>query len=588
MRIAREHYGFVREYALAGVALAALTLALGANAQTTSGTLIVGPGETLVIGAGTERHHIGPIVVSGGRIEVNGGKLFLNGSMTIAQNGAVVFDAGEFHHEGNDTHVFVGGLGPDGGIGSLTFRNGSRLHFVQSYVSQHELQARNDSTISLEHTRIDCDAATGVVRLIGGSYSAVATTAAKDQTQGLPGCWMTTYMNDQPQQPPSTPIRSRLTLDGVQAGGDIVFYDAAQIDVRNTIGTMPWLYFPAGSVADLSFPDASHCDPTGCPLVSKTIDSITVPGIAWSVNIVNSGLVFWGFNSYPGSSVTVRDSALTMGMVRFAGDHTYFVPGEFHNNSSYADKTFTSVPDRVLRLINTSMKWWKLDVIDSAQARFDSVTFAEMMVKNSGRALVTNSICEGQTIHLGAIDNAYVYFQDGEVWTHVSAWSQALMVLDRSLVDWRKGQFPYQTRNIAHNRARLYALNSELVVPPEAMDSALVTFARLGAFLQPQLETTAATWTPITGSAWIVTGPASGVTFERWVLAVRAPGASTWTNFASGTTEVRDAGLAWLAPWLIPQPGNYELRLSLLVNGDDPLTPYPTWAFPAIKTLVVR
>jgi hypothetical protein len=164
------------------------------------------------------------------------------------------------------------------------------------------------------------------------------------------------------------------------------------------------------------------------------------------------------------------------------------------------------------------------------------------------------------------------------------------MVLDRSLVDWQKAEpeFRRQTRNIAHDRARLYALNSELVVEPEAMESALVTFARLGAFTQPQLETTAATWTPITGSAWIAKGPDSGVTFDRWVLAVRAPGASTWTNFASGTTEVRDAGLAWLASWLIPQPGNYALRLSLLVNGDDPLTPYPTWTFPAIKKLIVK
>ena len=552
---------------------------------------IIGPGQTVTIGPGAEVRRAGPIVVSGGTLVVNQAKLFLNGHLWVVHGGAVVFDAGEFHHEGNDTHVFVGGLGPDGGTGSLAFRNGSRLHFVQSYVSQHELQARNDSTISLERTRIDCDAATGVVRLIGASYSAVATTAAKDQTQGLPGCWMTTYMNDQPLQPPSTPIRSRLTLDGVRAGGDIVFYDAAQIDVRNTIGTMPWLYFPAGSVADLSFPDASHCDQTSCPLVSKTIDSTTVPGIAWSVNIVNSGLVFWGFNSYPGSSVTVRDSALTMGMVRFAGDHSYFVPGEFHNNSSYPDKTFASVPDRVLRLINTSLKWWKLDVIDSAQARFDSVTFAEMVLKNSARALVTRSICEGQTIHLGALDDSYVYFQDGEVWTHVSAWGRALMVLDRSLVDWQLAppEFQYQQRNIAHNRARLYALNSELRSPPEAMESALVTFARLGAFTQSQLETTALSWTPITGSAWIVKGAASGVSFDRWALAIRAPGASTWTNFSPiDTPETHDAGLAWLPPWLIPEPGEYELRLTLFVSGDDPFTPHPTWLFPAVKKLVVR
>jgi hypothetical protein len=66
---------------------------------------------------------------------------------------------------------------------------------------------------------------------------------------------------------------SELSLQGVRNGGDIVFFDSAQIDVRNTIGIMPWLYFPEGSEADLSFPEASHCDLTGCPVVSKTIDS---------------------------------------------------------------------------------------------------------------------------------------------------------------------------------------------------------------------------------------------------------------------------------------------------------------------------
>jgi hypothetical protein len=296
----------------------------------------------------------------------------------------------------------------------------------------------------------------------------------------------------------------------------------------------------------------------------------------------------WGINSYPNSRVTVRDSALAMAMVQLAGDHAYFVPGEFRNNSSYDDKTFTSVPDRLLRLIRTSVKWWKVDVVDSAHARIDNITFSEMMVKNTARAFVTNSICEGQTIHLGALHDAYVYFKDGEVRTFVSAWNRATMVLDGSLVDWTKGEFRYQTRNIAHDRARLYAVNSKFLEPPEAMDAALVMFAGLGAFEQAQLETGASTWTPITGSAWIAAGPDSGVRLDHWVLAIRAAGSGAWINFATGTTEVRDAGLAWLPPWLIPQPGNYDLRLSLVTRGDDPSTPHPTWAFPAVKTLVVR
>jgi hypothetical protein len=563
----------MKELAAAALLMLAVT---GAAAQIPPDG-IIRPGQTVTIGPGTEERRNGPILVYGGRLLITGAKLFLNGHMTIAQGGEVVFDAAEFHHEGEDTHVFVGGINEGGGDGLLALRNGSRLHWAQSYVSQHELHARNGSRIELDRARVDCDAATGVIRLFDqAAYSATATTATKEGA--FTGCWSTWYMSQQ----------SQLQLDAVMTAGDVVFYDAARIVVRNTIGIMPWLYFPRGAVADLSFPDASQCDATRCPAVSKTIDAATVKGIEWSVQIEESRLVMWGINSYPGSSVTVRDSALAMAMVRFAENNAYLVPGEFRNNTSYEDRKFASVPDRHLQMIRTSVQWWKLDVIDAAQARLDSVTFAEMMVKNSARAFLTNSICEGQTIHLGALNNAYVYFKDGEVWTHVSAWNQALMVLDGSLVDYRKAPIPHQTRNIAHHRARLYAINSELVAPPEAMESALVTFARLGRFEERQLETGHAKWAQIDGSAWIVKGPASAVVLDRWILALRAPGTNEWTEVAQGVHEVRDGPLAMIRPALIWRPGEYELRLTLVVRGDDPGTPHPTWAFPAIKKLIVK
>jgi hypothetical protein len=296
----------------------------------------------------------------------------------------------------------------------------------------------------------------------------------------------------------------------------------------------------------------------------------------------------WGINSYPGSRVTVRDSGLAMALVRMADSNVYVPPsGEFRNGGSYDDKTF-ALPDRLLRMVRTSVQWWKLDAIDSAQARLDRVTFAEMVTKNSARVLLTNSICEGQTIHLGALNSSYIYFKDGEVWTHVSAWNQALLVLDGSLVDYRKAPIPHQSRNIAHDRARLYAVNSELVAPPEAMESALVSFVRFGSFEQRELQVAAGKWTAIDGSAWIVPGPSSRVAFDRWILALRAPGSSDWIDVAQGVDPVHDGRLALLHPALIWRPGEYQLRLSLVVRGDDLSTPYPTWAFPAIKKLVVK
>ena len=534
---------------------------------------VIGPGQTVTIGQGEEVHRSGPILVNGGQLLVTGGKLFLNGTMTIAQGGRVVFDGAEFHHEGEDTHVFVGGINEGGGDGFLTFRNGSRLRWAQSYVSQHELHGRNASVIELERARVDCDSATGVVKLYNGAkYSARLTTAAKDG-DAFPGCWTTWYLHQE----------SKLDLESVNVAGDLVFYDAAQISVRKTLGIMPWLYYPRGSTADLSFPD-SECTPENCPAVSKTLDGST----GWRVQIEDSRQIAWGINSYPGSSVTVRDSKLAMAMVRFAENASYLVLNQFQNGQAYDDTTFAALHDRHLRLINTSVKWWKLDVIDSAQARMDRVTFAEMVTKNTARAYLTNSICEGQTIHLGALNSSYIYFQDGEVWTHVSAWNQAFLVLDRSLVDFNKAPVPHQIRNIAHDRARIYAINSELVQPLEAMESALATFARLGNFTERELQASAGKWTPVEGSAFIVKGPQSSVVLDRWILALRAPGSEQWTEVAQGVQEVRDAQLAMLRPALIWRPGEYHLRLSLVVRNDDPATPYPTWAFPAVKKLIVK
>ena len=71
------------------------------------------------------------------------------------------------------------------------------------------------------------------------------------------------------------------------------------------------------------------------------------------------------------------------------------------NNSHYSDLT-VPVTDRHLRLLNTSVQWWKVDVIEGFDLTAADIVFSEMMVKEDSVAYLTNSICEGQTIHLGS------------------------------------------------------------------------------------------------------------------------------------------------------------------------------------------
>jgi hypothetical protein len=414
----------------------------------------------------------------------------------------------------------------------------------------------------LSDSRVSADGSSEAI-IMGGnsSYHAVNMTCPD---------WKTWYLSGQ----------TSLTLENVNIGGDIVFYESPTMRFVDTVGIMPWLFFDSGAVVDYQFPGGFPADPT--TPVSITIDNSLpgVSGIPWSISMQNCTYVAWGINPYPGSDVTVRNSELAMILFRFVGLGRMELRGIMQNDSFYDDLT-VPVADRHLRLLNTAVTWWKVDVIEGYDLTADSIIFSEMMVKDDSRALLTNSICEGQTIHLGALHDAFVDFRDGEVWSYVSVWDNATMVLRNSIVDFRKGQYRYQTRNIAHNNARLYCLNTAFGYQtdpsesePEAVDGALTMFIKLDgpatAKLGQALE--------IRGSAWIKTGPLSSVSFDSYELSVSPKNLNDWQTVENSFSPVANGVLGtWRTSGL--QPGAYQVRLTLWVNGDTGA--YPTDQFPA-------
>jgi hypothetical protein len=267
-------------------------------------------------------------------------------------------------------------------------------------------------------------------------------------------------------------------------------------------------------------------------------------------------------------------------LFRFVGSGQTQLQGIMQNDSYYDDLT-VPVADRHLRLLNTSVTWWKVDVIEGYDLTADSIIFSEMMVKENSRAHLTNSVCEGQTIHLGALQDAFVDFRDGEVWSYVSVWDNATMVLRNSGVDYRKGQYTYQTRNIAHNNARLYCLNTTfgyeidpLESRPEAVDSALTMFLKLDQPLRAKRGQTI----EIRGSAWIQTGPLSPVSFNSYELSVSPKDHQDWQTIENSGSSVDNGVLgAWDTSGL--SSGSYRVRLTLWVDGDTGA--YPTDEYPA-------
>lgn len=555
----------IARYRIAASLFFAVFALLNASAGVAStGPLHIGDGEILEVATGEELHHTGSITVSGtGQVRVNG-SLHLEGQLIVTDDGIVNVDGGTLNLAGNDTHITL----TKNAVFAVV--NGATLHFVQEYVHQHTINAHDSSRVFLHTAEVDSDgSAETVILRDNAAYTAIATSFND---------WTTWYLwND-----------SALTLDAVNKAGDIVFYDNPTIDVRNTVGVMPWMYFPDGAIADLSLPDTADCQPT-----SLKIDSSVVTGIGWSLSIENSYCVALGISSYPGSDVTVRDTSLAMAMIRLTGERFYHVAGDFKNREFHEDRVFASLPDRNLRLVNSSVDWWKVDAHENADVIADGIVFSEMMVTNNARMWITNSICEGQTIHLGALDDAVVYFKEGEVWSYVSTWGNATMVLDDALVDHTRAEYLYQYTNIAHQNSRLFAVNTDFVSPaedpggalPRAVDGALVMVARLSDLAPAP----ARGWIPVRGTAWADSGPQNPARFRRYTLAARPKGGLLWRQFRQGFLPARDERiLGWWNPSLMGfGSGIFEIALTVEVADDDPATDRPTNAYPAIKEILL-
>jgi hypothetical protein len=535
-----------------------LVLAFSQAAPVNAADLIIGdtPGEVFSIDAGTSYSHTGDIIVLGTGTLLVRGELRLTGTVYVSGTGNFTVDGGEFHLLGDYTNIVVYENG------SVIFRNDALLHYVQTYVSQHNIICWGNARVEMSDSRVSADGSSEAIILDGNaSYHALNMTCPD---------WKTWYLSGQ----------TSLTLENVNIGGDIVFYDSPTMRFVDTVGVMPWLYFDSGAVVDYQFTSGFPANPTD-PVTLTFDDSLPgVSGIPWSVTMENCTYVAWGINPYPGSDVIIRDSDLAMILFRFVGPGQMDLQGIMQNDSYYANLT-VPVADRHLTLLNTSVTWWKVDVIEGFDLTAESLIFSEMMVKENSEARLTNSVCEGQTIHLGALHDSFVDFQDGEVWSYVSVWDDATMVLRNSVVDYRKGQYTYQTRNIAHNNARLYCLNTTfgyrtdpLESEPEAVDSALTMYLQLNGPSTVSPGQSA----DIRGSAWIKQGPFSPVAFNSYELAVSPVSRPQWEIIKNSASPIKNGILGtWQTAGL--SSGSYRLRLTLRVDGDT--GPFPTHDFPA-------
>jgi hypothetical protein len=556
--------------------------------------LVVGdnPANEEVVLSGAGNNFVGDIVVKnqGRLILTNNAEMHLNGNLYLLDSSQFRIMAGaKFFLEGEGTHLIMT-------KNSHLLSTYGELNYVMTYLHQHVVQLFDNAKLEMHHSRVtnkDGDQKTyGSVRMYGTS-SYIAKHMDFEQ-------FRTFYIHGNEKN--ATLETNTIELENCNKVGDLLWYEAPHIKIKNSAFIILWMHFDRDAVVNTSFKQVNN--------VTRVIKDEGPGGefqnIPWVVDLENCHGVNWGLDPYPGSFVRIYDTISPVELIirlRFFGPGKQVVPGSVENNSyyPYADPLIITNNNRYFRLDNTTVKWWKVDALDNVLLEADGISFSESVTFGASEFNLTNSTCEGQTVHLGATDNALVDFTNGQVWTYVSSWANSTLILRDSLVDWTIGEaehgFTWQTQNIAHNNSRLYCLNTRFGYKndpskslPYANDRALVMYADLNlqSIVVPEKQPGSGyEMVKINGSAWINAGPESPVTFNRYdIYAQKLSWPYTTKLIARSSREKRDELLGtWYTDGL--SSSTYKIILVIYVNNDWGAT-HPTQNYPATRNIELK
>lgn len=477
----------------------------------TSGTLYIGPGpDTLLILE--DRAQNGSIIILGeGVLIVDGARLDLAGHLLIS------------------------------GQGKAVFRNGAHLHLVQLWVSQYFVYLVGNGSFEATDATVDANGTMHFVELHDHATYRAARTHFPD--------WTFRKVSD----------HAAMTLEDIDHVGDFLVDDSCSVHVTRCDTLMPWFQTPAGSVIDVTFPGQTFVDHFEFSDATPGVE-----GIGHRTVVDSCGECWWSLETFPGCSVTVRSCEIRGSGMRLPGSDTLRVAGI--ENYRFHPDLLVPLPDRYVRYVNTYVRWWNWHPWGETVFFIDSCLFGELTGKGGSETYATNCTHDGSTILLGSADSAFVSFVDGRSLAFVSAWHHATLLMVNSSVT---PLWPYQALNIAHDRSALLCANCQFVVPPCALDTALVMVASVDG---PDTSLTNLA-VSIVGSAWINVGPHNPSGFQKYAVFWATSADTVWSLIAEGTQPVHDDTLGtWPTHGLAE--GRYDLRLTLWDTSGDSLTAF--------------
>ena len=425
--------------------------------------------------------------------------------------------------------------------GQAIFRNGAYLHVDQQYCSQYPQILRDSARF--EATDATVYANTVYRTFLHGSSEYIA------RRTHFP-FWNFRQLYD----------NSRLIMEDANMVGDLTINDSCQVSFVRCDTILPWFGVGEGDFVDIQFPDYEIVDHFKFDTSHPGIE-----GINYTVTFDTCRMVVCGIESWPGGTVTVRNS-VCYATPRILGSDTVY----FNNITNQTFYPFLSLPlaDRSFQIVNSYVQLWCIYTYDDAVLYMDSCIWGESHAKDNSSIHATHSTAKGFPSSVTSTHNGFFSFTDGECLTFVSAWDRATTLLINAHVAPDQPGVA-QATNLAHGHSNLLAVNSYFEYEPEALDTALVMVVAIDSISTAMVDTTIT----IFGSAWIDAGPFNLITFDGYKLYWAHEGDSIWILIEESMNQVYNDSIAtWNTSGM--DEGEYVLRLTVWDSAGDSLTAY--------------
>ena len=285
-----------------------------------------------------------------------------------------------------------------------------------------------------------------------------------------------------------------------RAGEFVILGDSSSLRIAHSDTVLVWLGFPEGSSGEIH----------GSPGMEEWVEEFTFPdstcsGIGYSIQIDSLYGLILATMAVDSTDVTVYDAELqSCGNIFWKFPDTDTISG-LVDESQYVD-WLAPLPNRSLRLVNTSVRAWNLYFGDSTDLTIKSSIFGECLASDFSRTTIMNAVCDGNGGHLGATGNSFFISFFTSVFTDALQEGQSISMF--FLTSFLRGNL------IARDMATCLIYNTVLANPVLVSDSATVMITGLyppsPAYINDTLS--------IQGSATMYKGPDSQFQFDGYRL----------------------------------------------------------------------